>query len=348
MEIGSEFWDAPLSEGPSGLAGENAMHALSGRTALELVARDLKLERCAKSVYMPAYCCDSMLEPFVRQGFEVKLYAVEPFEKTVHRQIFSDHGCDAILLADYFGFDSQETEVIAMAEQMRGAAVILDRVQSAFTPTGACAHADYTVVSWRKWFFSCAATANKHCGDWLAEDPRRENPGYISLRDEAAALKAEYMKRGGDKAVFLERFAKAEALLQGAYSDCAASPDSLRRLQRIDTQRISAARRENAEYIYGELAKLPPELIRPLYAGLGERDVPLFVPVLIKRELRKGLRDHLIANGVYCPIHWATDIGGANKLYDCELSLICDQRYGAEDMAREMMLVREYIDGCLL
>lgn len=92
-----------------------------------------------------------------------------------------------------------------------------------------------------------------------------------------------------------------------------------------------------------ELKKLPADIIRPLYAEMGDRDVPMFVPVLVKKQLRNELRQYLIKNEVYCPIHWPSELGGADKLYDCELSLVCDQRYGIEDMKREMTLIREFI-----
>ena len=348
MEIGSVFWSAPLSEKKNNLLVGNMRHAMSGRAALELVAADLKIERGAKSIYMPAYCCDSMLEPFKKQGYEIKLYAVEPYSKTVHRQVFTDHGCDAILLLDYFGFETEETAVFAMMENLRGTAVIVDRVQSAFSETKALEYADYTVTSWRKWFFSNAAEAEKKCGEWLVPSPTNTNERYVSLRKEAAKLKAEYMANGGSKAEFLNMFREAEEFLDEDYSDYAADAESIELLKTVDTDYIISRRRENAALIYNELSKLPTEIIRPLYAQMGENDVPLFVPVLVKPELRAELRQHLIKNEVYCPIHWPSELGGANKLYDGELSLICDQRYGAEDIKRQMTRISEFINGYLL
>ena len=349
MEIGSEFWGAPLCEKQNKLNGGNKLYALSGRTALELIARDLKLERGAKSVYMPAYCCDSMIEPFKKQGYEIKLYAVEPYSKTVHRQVFTDHGCDAILLLDYFGFESEETAIFAMMEKLRGTAVILDRVQSVFSETKALEYADYTVTSWRKWFFSNAAAAEKKCGEWLVPEAKKANEEYISLRRNAARLKANYIENGvGEKPKFLVPFGEAEEILDSDFSDYAAEGKSLEEIRHADVDFIISRRRENAELIYDELSKLPAEIIRPLYAQMGESDVPLFVPVLVKPELRAQLRQHLIKNEVYCPIHWPSELGGANKLYDGELSLICDQRYGAEDIKRQMTLISEFINGYLL
>ena len=181
------------------------------------------------------YCCDSMIAPFEKNGYEVKLYAVEPYSNSIHRQIFTDHGCNAILLLDYFGFESEETEVFAMAERLRGTAVILDRVQSAFSAAKACTYADYTITSWRKWFFSCAATAEKKCGEWLVTKPNRVNEEYIALRREAANLKAKYIGTGvGEKQRYLEKFSDSEGILENDFVEYAAEAQSLEELRHID------------------------------------------------------------------------------------------------------------------
>ena len=349
MELGSEFWGVPLCGKQNTLNDGNKLFALSGRTALELIAADLKAERGAKSIYMPAYCCDSMIEPFKKQGYEIKLYAVEPYSKTIHRQVFTDHGCDAILLLDYFGFESEETAVFAMMEKLRGTVVIVDRVQSAFSETKALEYADYTVTSWRKWFFSNAAEAEKKCGEWLIPEAKKANEKYISLRRNAARLKANYIENGvGEKPKFLAKFGEAEELLDNDFSYYAAEEKSLEEIRYADVDFITSRRRENAALIYDELKNLHAEIIRPLYAQMGENDVPLFVPVLVRKDIRQALRQHLIKNEVYCPIHWPSELGGANKLYDGELSLICDQRYSTEDIKRQMTLISEFINGHLL
>lgn len=348
MEIGSEFWSVPTCESRSLPVRGNVRHAMSGRTALELIAADLKAERGAKSVYMPAYCCESMEQPFIRQGYTIKHYAVEPFNGGVHRQVFTDHGCDAIVLLDYFGFASEETAVFAMAEKQRDTAVIIDCVQSAFSQTKALEYADYSLISWRKWFFSCAATAQKHCGQWLVPSPEKADGGYIALRRKAARLKESYIvSKVGSKDAFLSLFADAEKLLDEDYSDYAAEQRSLDELNFLDTGFIREQRRKNAAFIMQELEKLPHEIIKPLFCRMSDTDVPLFVPVLVHRDVRDELRCYLIANKVYCPVHWRSELGGADKLYDCELSLICDQRYGMDDMARQMTLISEFINGHL-
>lgn len=344
IEIGSEFWDAPLSDNADDCLNENTQFVLSGRTALELAARDLIAERKMRSICLPAYCCDSMISPFARLGVKIRFYDVRVSKDGAWRILSADHGCDAVLLLDYFGFCQSETAEIAERERRRGTAVILDQVQSYFSSSDAVLYADYTVMSWRKWFFSCAAAATKKHGKWAVHPSRPAGEKYVDLRKTAAKQKERYLKTGlGDKETFLDGFAQAEELLDVDFSDYAAEEKSVDVIRKINVPFLKKRRRENAKVIYEEIQRLCDDRIRPLFTRLGKTDTPLFVPVLVNPSYRTDLRQFLINNQVYCPIHWAdAKTGGGEGFYTQELSLVCDQRYTIEDVKREMNLIKEY------
>lgn len=344
MELGSEFWSVPQEETFSALPDYHTQFVLAGRTALELVARDLIAERKIRSVCLPAYCCDSMIFPFQRAGLELRYYDVEPCTEGVQRLLPENHGCDAVLLLDYFGFSQQETEALAKREHNCGVSVILDRVQSLYSESDAVQYSDYSVMSWRKWFFSCAAAARKHYGEWLVQPTMPANKQYVSLRKEAAEKKAAYLEHGlGEKQAFLDGFAQAEELLDTDFSDYAADPDSVDVLRGLDVPFLIQHRRENASVIYEALNELDNPSIRPLFPHMGADDTPLFVPVLIDPAIRADLRRFLIQHQAYCPIHWPdAQTGGGAMLYASELSLLCDQRYTTEDITMEMNIIKEY------
>ena len=344
MELGSEFWSVPQSDMAAALPDTNTQLVLSGRTALELVARDLIAERKIRSVCLPAYCCDSMLFPFQRAGVELRFYDVMPSADGVRRVLPENHGCDAVLLLDYFGFSQAETAALAERGHDRGTAVILDRVQSLYSESEAVKFADYTVTSWRKWFFSCAAAAAKHHGEWLVHPNKPANEQYVSLRKEAAKKKAAYLEQGvGEKQAFLDGFAEAEELLDADFSDYAADPEGVDALRHLDVPFLRQRRRENAAVIYEALNTIDAPRIRPLFPQMGAADTPLFVPVLVDPAIRAELRRFLIQHQVYCPIHWPdAQTGGGAALYASELSLLCDQRYTTTDIEREMNLIKEF------
>ncbi len=344
MELGSEFWDAPLRERREPLPDENTRFVLSGRTALELVARDLIAERGIRSACLPAYCCDSMIAPFHKLGLELRFYDVIPTEDGVCRLLPENHGCDAVLLLDYFGYAQPETAALAEREHTRGVAVILDRVQSFYSVSESVNYADYTVMSWRKWFFSCAAAAEKRNGTWLTPAANRICPDYAALRRKAAMRKAAYIRSGeGDKKLFLDGFAQAELLLEAHSSGCAAEGESVEALRRVDVPFVRQRRRENASALYEGLKELRPYGVRPLFPAFNEEDVPLFVPVLVPPECRDALRCYLISKQIYCPIHWQdSKTGGGTDCYQQELSLLCDQRYSLEDVERQLRVIKEF------
>lgn len=344
MELGSEFWNVPQCNNSAELPDENTQFVLSGRTALELVARDLIAERKIRCICLPAYCCDSMLSPFQKAGLELRFYDVVPSDDGVQRLLPKNHGCDAVLLLDFFGFSQTETAALAERERNRGTAVILDRVQSLYSESDAVQYADYSVTSWRKWFFSCAAAAKKHHGEWLVQPTVPANEQYVSLRKEAAEKKAAYLEQGvGDKQAFLGGFAQAEELLDADFSDYAADPHSVDALRNLDVSFLKRQRRKNASAIYESLNELDDHRIRPLFPQMGADDTPLFVPVIVDPAIRADLRRFLIQNQVYCPVHWPdAQTGGGEALYASELSLLCDQRYTTEDIKTEMNLIKEF------
>ena len=347
MEIGSEFWGIPLLEKEEERADEGIRYVLSGRTALELAGHDLIRERRIRSVCLPAYCCDSMISPFLSLGLEVRFYDVQPVKGGLHRLLGENHGCDAVLLLDYFGFSEEETRYLAEREHVRGRAVILDRVQSLYSDSSAEEFSDYIVTSWRKWFFSCAGAAKKRTGEWKIGPEKAPLKEYVRLRREGAEKKAAWIRGAAlKKQTFLDAFAGAEELLDRDFSGYEADARSVEDLRRLDISFLKRRRRENAQILYQGLSGLDSARIRPVFPEPGEGDVPLFVPILVRDSLRDSLRRFLIRNQVYCPVHWPDpDTGGGTELYAKELSLLCDQRYEREDMNRQIYVIKEYLNN---
>lgn len=90
------------------------------------------------------------------------------------------------------------------------------------------------------------------------------------------------------------------------------------------------------------------EDIVPLINDDKSNQCPLFFPVCVPKGRRDDLKRHLIKNKIYCPIHWPLTeyhknlSERAKRLYDEELSLVCDQRYGVEDMHRIVSCIRGF------
>ena len=102
-ELGSEFWISdeqlvPVSE-------REGLFVLSGRTAIDLILQDILKHQPVKNVYMPAYCCDSMLAPFLRMNVKVDFYDMF-FDGNLKYEIDADKDADILYVSNYFGYEN--------------------------------------------------------------------------------------------------------------------------------------------------------------------------------------------------------------------------------------------------
>lgn len=337
-EIGSEFWN----DGP---VRQDKVFLLSGRTALEYIIRDITKHHTVKSVLLPSYCCHTMIEPFCRHGISVRFYDVYFDEQRgLSVDIPKVQNDEIFYYLTYFGFsDLFGADLRTIKDAC--AVFIEDRTHSWLCGSANC-DADYSYASYRKWTgFDAIAQATKKNGVFDAF-PTSVHEKYSAMRRKAFAMKRAFMETGtGDKQKFLNLFGGAEALLETDYVGYAPSAETMAAFLRLDTEQMQEIRRRNAKVLIDGLRDVPK--VKLLFSDLNKEDVPLFVPVLIS-ENRADLRKYLIDHAVYCPIHWPKSTfhegisNRAEALYRQELSLICDQRYGCDDMERIVELIREY------
>ncbi|MBQ6066480.1 MAG: hypothetical protein IJK89_06625 [Clostridia bacterium] len=333
-EIGSEFWAyPPLSEKENGLFPSDTLWLGAGRQAFPLIAEDIRRRQPFGTVALPSWCCHSMIEPFLELGIEPLFYDVLPAPEGGLRYVFPPAGtADAILVMDYFGYASSD---LPLPEGV----VIRDLTHGVFTRIPD--DADYYFGSLRKWgAFATGGFVWKR-GGRLPSGTLTPDDAYIKLRRAAFAQKADYIKGGAADKRFLEVFHTAEESLRSVPVR-GGDPQDEAAARAVDTVRMRAVRRRNAEILLetaGDLAVFP---------RLGPDDCPLFVPILVPDGKRDALRGKFTENGVFLPVHWPlTELHhisrDARVFYENGLSLVCDQRYGADDMQRICELLRQFL-----
>jgi len=346
MEIGSEFWDMPIQEGRSLDIPKNSHWLLSGRTALDHIIKDILYCHRDIVVYMPAYCCEAMLVPFLNHEIRIKTYPVIAGSKGLELQYDYNNDCNVVFLINYFGFVNDDTALIARRELAAGKIVIYDEVQAYFSNTDV--DATYRLMSFRKWFANDAALAMKSTA-FLVNAPETVNDRYEKLRMDARRQKKQYMSKAiSDKKVYLDLFARAENILNGDYCDYASINSEIKNALYCDFDLIRSKRRKNAEYLISEINQMQGLAIRSVYPELRDGDCPLMIPIIVKDNGRDSLCEYMKSQNIYCPIHWPfskyhKECGADGDLYRSELSLVCDQRYGLEDMQRIIKTIREWV-----
>lgn len=107
MEIGSEYWelDEELNNDNKEFwnIGKDVRFTLSGRTSIHYVLKNILLKNNVQKVYMPSYCCSSMVQAFDDLGIEVEYYDVY-FNEGLKYSVDLDEDCDIFFAMNYFGY----------------------------------------------------------------------------------------------------------------------------------------------------------------------------------------------------------------------------------------------------
>ena len=330
-EIGSEFWlDAKIREAKN--VYEETL-VLSGRTAIDLIIQDIQRVRRVSTAYLPAYCCDSMIAPFVRNGIKVVLYDMY-FDGNLQYIIEENKSVDIFYVTNYFGYENTVGNDLIERFKAKGSIVIYDKTHSLFMdfdPTDALA--DYTFASIRKWMgVVCGAVVYKSFGVFnatLVDYP------FLQSKIEAMQEKRRYIEGDSniEKQSFLNKYGEFGHHLAEDFQGYKMDPLSVSIWKQSDKRSIREVRRENAIVLHKALSL-------QFIGRLTNHSCPVFVPVFFqKSKERNTVRKLLIEEQIYCPIHWPknqnlTPDMEVNRMFETELSLICDQRYSVVDMER--------------
>ena len=345
-EIGSEFHISQLPHVLTSERDNDAEYVLSGRTAIGLIIRMLNLRRNVERVYMPAYGCESMVEPFLRNGIKVVQYDMHLSSEGLQYNIDCNKQTDILYVNNYFGYDDTLSLNIVRQFKQRGAFIIYDRTHSMLMADEEMqVLADYSFCSIRKWMGVVT-------GAFITSPEGRFNPTLDDVdywQDKAIAMmvKAKYLEGSMevDKSLFLDAFGRFGYHLSEDYENKRMDDFSYSIWKHTDLDTMREQRRKNARMLHEGVNG-----VRHI-ADFNDNSCPLFVPVFFNNKGdRDRVRRALIDASIYCPVHWpknrlVKDEMRVNELFDTELSLICDQRYDESDMKRIIEIVNKSIES---
>lgn len=353
MEIGSEFWKRHEK-----YVLENEELFLSGRTALNAILKDILSEGSVSSALLPSYCCHTMIEPFQKNKIPVRFYDVFIDEKgKLNADIPEPRKNEIFYVMQYFGnHDLCYTGSITKElEEQNWSGLwkisIEDTTHSCYYG-GHEFKADYEFKSCRKWMaLDGIAIARKKKGTFSVKPERwKVNRDFCHLRNKAFAIKNGFIsEKSNCKSDFLDMFRESELLLSSDYEGYRPDVNTVIQyftMEMSDREQLREKRIENSKILIDGLKEIKEIMILLNYSDT--LICPLFVPVIVPKDHRDSLRQYLIDHDIYCPVHWPLTEAHNNiserarEIYDRELSLICDQRYGKEDMEREVQVIWDY------
>lgn len=335
-ELGSEFWDIPLAPQENGIFPPHTAWYLSGRVALRAILSDLCARRAVRTAALPSWCCHTMIEPFSDAGIQVFFYPVFIADGRLRQEQGNCPSCDVTLVMDHFGYPREPFTPDS-------GTVIYDATHGIFS--GVPEGIDYVFGSLRKWAgFPTGGFAFSCAGAPLPSAPEMGRAeAYSLLRRTAMREKQAYLCGETNGKRHLAAFSSAEELLDLHLSGGADQADIFA-ARHLDVPLLRQRRRENAAVLLEHVREWA------VFPELSAGDCPLFVPLHVPADRRDALRRHLIGQEIYCPVHWPVSElhrldARTRDIYDTEISLICDQRYGPAEMHRIGQTVRAFLEG---
>jgi len=326
-------------------------HAVTtGRTGLKLIVQVLK-KRSKRVVLLPAYLCPSVLQPFREESVAITFYQINEDLSidldSLMRQVGTLHP-SGFLFINYFGFPVSEEIAEALCEIKERCWVIEDCAQGSLVEQDnpvVGRIGDFVVTSFRKYLPVPDGGLVINRTDAVLPSLSPAYGKFVRYRLLGKLLRHEFLQ---DKPhwpelekVYLDLFAAAERKLDTGIPLQAISPISARIFNAIDLSEAMARRRRNFSLLLKAFVERPrlQSVGSPVLTDLLPGVSPLAFPIRVTSETRDALREELIRQQVFCPIHWylpaeiqESRFPESYRLSSEILSLPIDQRYSERDM----------------
>ena len=359
-EIGGDFWVSPNdsfedyeigSPEQFHCQGNDYAWLSSGRSAIKYVLQTIEKRHLniEKKAVLPSFTCQTVIQPFLEQGYEVDYYSVDKNLKTSSDAILqkvAEGDASIVLFHRYFGFDTLDARIDNLCDELRklGKYTIEDCTQCLYSDIPR-ADVDFFVGSLRKWM-GMPDGGFAVCRNGLLENkPHITDKLLEKSKLEAFYTKYKYLyENKGNKDEMLAMYRKAEGILDCQDEIFAISPISTKIQANINKPYLIKKRTENFNILRNNLKKR----IHLLFPSVPQREVPLYFPIFV--ENRSQLQKYLIENAIYAPIVWPKSglqsilCDGAENAYNHLLCIPIDQRYDTDDMYRIVEVINKFYD----
>lgn len=209
QEIGS-FFPIYLSRDtvqslPEGMPDKQVRYYSLCREALLEIARHYKTND--KRVIIPAYTCQTVIDPFVQEGWECEYYDVSLDLRIKTESLISlseSFKPSICIVHPFYGadFTSEELQAIAHIKERIGCLMVEDITQCIFTTVQHDVF-DVIVGSYRKWYsipdggFLRLLLRNNPSLE-LPNETYAENESFVCLQSDAMYLRGVFLKSGDE------------------------------------------------------------------------------------------------------------------------------------------------------
>ncbi len=290
----------------------DAIAITSGRAALRYILE----QKRAKHLYLPYYCCDTVLQPLKELDIPFTFYAInEQLEPIDLIELGEDH---YFLYINYFGFKGK---TVSSLQEKFGDQLIVDNTQ-AFFERGYSEASSFN--SARKFF---GVPDGAYLYGFENKDLENNNP-HVST--EHLKLRAD-----GKQAEAYVAFQENEAAQ--SCSILAPSAYTLDILGQVNYQQVQERRKANFNFYKKELGEL-----NSMSFQLDDEIVPFAYPFVLEQPIDRSV---LYQNQLFIPTLWpeVLDLEGAGwekQFTERLLPLPIDHRYTPNDLQRVVSVLK--------
>ncbi|MGD0502336.1 MAG: hypothetical protein ABSD02_06325 [Steroidobacteraceae bacterium] len=348
--IGGEFeldlnWFAQTADkAPLTLPCAHLYWTDTGRSALFLLAIDILRRGGEPLVWIPAFCCRSVVQAFQQAGFSIRYFSSAELHGGAGPGPRPCAG-QTVLFVHYFGHINRY-RLAQVADWRRiGAFVIEDAAQAALTQgVGLAGH--YAITSLRKFVPQPdgAMIGSEFELTFSTTDPDEE---FVSARILAKLMRGA----GASPECFLPLLAHTESRLD-TEAIVPRRPSWIGRLlmARTDFPSVAERRRVNWESLRESLRGSLSSHLTALHEVVEGGEVPLGLAVRVGGGQRESLRRYLADHSIFCPVHWplahvpmSTDLALDHDLASQILTLPIDQRMEESHVRRFVTLLKRFV-----
>lgn len=316
-EIGS-FFELSLTAQYEEYHSE-AIKLNSARNCLKYI---LQAKKPAK-VYLPAYCCDSLIQPLISEKIDYEFYSISEFFEPVKLPNLKDR--EYYLYINYFGL---KKDFINKLYSIYAENLIVDSTQGFFEMP--LPRVD-TFYSARKFFGvpdgGYLYTSEESLGS-LEIDLSFDRMKHLLGRYELSASEFHDEYRKSESSLADQNIKTMSKLTQGLMTT-------------FDYKKIAHIRKENFSYLHEKL-----KAFNLLNIEIDNSITPMVYPFIIDIEIKKELID----NNIYVATYWQdaakrVSNNSQEKIFiDYLVPLPIDQRYDANDMKKITNVIENFIN----
>ena len=350
MEIGSIFSlkssyiDAGHS--PQNKEENSSLFYSLCREALLVIAWHLKDSN--KRVLLPAYTCQTVIDPFVESGWTVDFYNITKQLRIDKKDLIdkSDSFTPSLCVVHpYCGADLRDDELDALLLCKKNGCVMVEDLTQCIFSKQYSEIFDFFVGSYRKWF--PIPDGAFLIGEGINSVDMTENTDFVQLMSDAMYLRGIYNIHKDPNVKEISRRVGNMALkhISGKIAPHKMSDFSNGLLSKEDWELVQSRRMSNYSFLYDTIRNLG-------YCHSVDRKMdeiscaPLFFPIYA--ENRSELQSFLAKKEIFAPVLWPVYSKSAiinddiSYIYNHILMLPCDQRYSREDMERIVFNVKNF------